>query len=82
MDESQGNEDNSWANEVELHMVDVCPLFIASESWHRDLVHYIQERYLPEHCNPKHRRALRLKSTSNQIIDGVLFRKKLRWIFS
>ena len=41
MAESQDNEDNNWDNEVELHMVDVCPLFTAPESWYRDLVHYI-----------------------------------------
>ena len=32
MDESQNNEDNSWDNEAELHMVDVCPIFIALDS--------------------------------------------------
>ena len=58
MTESQNNEDNNWENEAELHIVDVCPLFTALESWYRDLVHYIQEGYLPEHWNPKHRRAL------------------------
>ena len=75
MAESQDSEDNSWDNEVELHMVDVCPLFIAPESWYRDLVHYLQEGYLPEHWNPKQRRELQLKSTIYQIIDGVLVRK-------
>ena len=32
MAESQYNEDNNWDNEVELQMVDVCPLFTALES--------------------------------------------------
>ena len=45
MADSQNNEDNSWDNEFELHMVDVCPLFTAPDSWYRDLVHYIQEGY-------------------------------------
>ena len=43
MTKNQDNEDNNWENEVELHMVDVCPLFTAPESWYRDLVHYIQQ---------------------------------------
>ena len=59
----QNNEDNNWDNEVELHMVDVCPLFTAPDSWYRDLIHYLQDRYFPKHWNPKKRRALRLKST-------------------
>ena len=42
MVEIQGNEENGWENETELHMIDVCPLFIALESWYRDLVHYLQ----------------------------------------
>ena len=75
MVESQNNEDNSWDNEAELRMVDVCPLFTAPDSWYRDLIHYLQEGYLPEHWNPKQRRALHLKSSLYQIIDGVLFRK-------
>ena len=32
MTEGQNNEEDSWDNEVELHMVDVSPLFIASGS--------------------------------------------------
>ena len=55
--------------------MDVCPLFIAPDSWYRDLFHYLQEGLLPEHWNSKQRRALRLKSASYQIIDGILFRK-------
>ena len=49
MTEGQNNEEISWDNEAELHMVDVCPLFTAPDSWYRDLVHYLQEGYLPEH---------------------------------
>ena len=30
---------------------------------------------LPEHYNSKHRRALRLKSASYQIVEGILFRR-------
>ena len=49
MTEGQNNEESSWDNEAELHMVDVCPLFTAPDSWYRDLVHYLQEGYFPEH---------------------------------
>ena len=27
MDESQKNEDDDWKNEVELHIIDMCPIF-------------------------------------------------------
>ena len=64
MAESQDNEENDWKNETELHMIDVCPIFIAPESWYRDLVHYFQQGYFPEHWNSKQRRALRLNSAS------------------
>ena len=43
MAEGKDNEENNWDNEAELHMVDVCPLFKAPDSWYQDLV-----RYLPE----------------------------------
>ena len=39
MTKVQNNEESSWVNEVELHMVDVCPLFTAPDSWYQDLVH-------------------------------------------
>ena len=62
-------------------MVDLCPIFIAPESWCRYLVHYLQHGYLPEHWNSKHRRSLCLSSTSYQIINGVLFRKNYDGVF-
>ena len=34
MDEGKDNEENSWETEAELHMVDVCPLFTAPDSWY------------------------------------------------
>ena len=74
MAEGKNNEENDWENEAELHMMDVCPLFTAPDSWYRDLVHYLQEGLLPEHWNSKQRRALHLKSVVYQIIDGILFR--------
>ena len=62
-------------------MIDMCPIFIDLESWYRDLIHYLQQGYLLEHWNSKQRRALHLKSTSYQIIDGVLFKKNYDVLF-
>ena len=81
MDEGKDTEEKIWDNEAKLHMVDVCPLFTAPDSWYRDLVHYIQDGYFPEHWSPKQRRALHLKSALYQIIDGGLFRKKYDGVF-
>ena len=55
--------------------MNVCPLFIAPESWYRDLVHYLQIGLFPEHWNSKQRRALHLKLASYQIVERILFRK-------
>ena len=81
MAEGKDHEENDWDNEAELHMVDACPLFTAPYSWCQYLVHYLQEGYFPEHWNSKQLRALRLKSASYQIIDGVLFRKNCDGVF-
>ena len=53
MAEIQNNEDDDWANEAELHMIDMCPIFTATESWYRDLIHYLQQGYLPKQWNSK-----------------------------
>ena len=81
MAESQNNEDDDWENESEFHMIDMCPIFTSLESWYKDLIHYLQQGYLPEHWNSKQRRALHLNSASCRIIDGVLFRKNYDGIF-
>ena len=82
MTKSGNNEEQAWEDEAELHVMDVCPLFIAPESWYRDLVHYLQAGILPEHWNSKQRRELRPKSTCYQIVEGVLFRKNYDGFFS
>ena len=74
---SQNDEDKDWENEAELNMIDMCPIFTALESWYMDLIHYLQQGYLPEQWNSKHRRALRLKSSSYNIIDGFVFQELL-----
>ena len=75
MTESKDNEEHDWEDEVELHLMDVCHLFTAPDSWYRDLVHYLQAGLLLEHWNSKQRRALHLKSASYQIVEGILFKK-------
>ena len=75
MTESKNNEEHEWEDEVELHLMDVCPLFTAMDSCYRDIVHYLQVGLLPDHWNSNQRRVMRLKSASYQIVEGILFRK-------
>ena len=42
MTKNRNNEEHAWEDKAELHLMDVCPLFTAPESWYRDLVHYLQ----------------------------------------
>ena len=39
--EGHANEDCDWENEMELNMIDVCPIFTTPESWYRELMHYL-----------------------------------------
>ena len=34
MTESKDNEEHDWEDEAELHLMDVCPLFTALDSWY------------------------------------------------
>ena len=58
MAKSQNGEESDWENEVEVHMIDMCPIFTSPESWYRDLIHYLQQGYLLEHWSSKQRRSL------------------------
>ena len=51
--ENHANEDHDWENEAELNLIEVCPIFTTLGSLYRDLVHCLQQGYLPEHWNSK-----------------------------
>ena len=40
MAEGQDGEESDWNNEVEVHMIDMCPIFTTPKTWYRDLIHY------------------------------------------
>jgi len=44
------------------------------DSWYKDLKYLLDTGTTPENLSPKQRRALRLKSTPYQLIQGILFR--------
>ena len=81
MAKSKNGEESDWENEAEVHMIDMCPIFTAPKSWYRDLIHYLQQGYFLKHWISNKRRALWLKSTSYQVIDGVIFRKNYDGVF-
>jgi hypothetical protein len=41
--------------------------------WYDDIRHYLQHGSTPHHLDPAKRRALRLKSTSFHLVNGILF---------
>jgi hypothetical protein len=41
--------------------------------WYDDIRHYLQHGSTPRHLDPTKRRALRLKSSSFHLINGILF---------
>ena len=41
MMENGNNDEHAGEDEAELHLMDLCPLFTAPESWYRDLAHYL-----------------------------------------
>ena len=43
--------------------------------WYDDIRHCLQHGSAPRHLNPTKRRALRLKSASFHLINGILFRQ-------
>jgi ribonuclease HI/transposase InsO family protein len=43
--------------------------------WYDDIRHYLQHGSAPRHLDPAKRRALRLKSASFHLINGILFRQ-------
>ena len=81
IEENHTDKYSKWENEAGLNLIDVCPIFIATKSWFRDLVYYRQQGYLSEHLNSKKRRELCLKSASYQIMNGVLFKKNYDGVF-
>jgi hypothetical protein len=48
-----------------------------SDSWYSDIKFYLTHGTTPEHLEPKKRRALRLRYSPFQMINDVLFRKKI-----
>jgi len=52
-----------------------------SNSWYENIRFYLLHGYAPRNLDPKNRRALSLKSASFQLINDILFRKKIDGVF-
>jgi hypothetical protein len=53
----------------------ICCAQDVSNSWFDDIKFYLTHGSTPRHLDPKKRRALRLKFSPFQLVNGVLFRK-------
>ena len=59
---------------------EVFPVSTTPDTWYDDIRFFLLHGTAPEHLDPCHKRALRLKSTPYQLIDKVLFRKTFEGI--
>jgi hypothetical protein len=53
----------------------ICCVQNSTNPWYDDIKFYLIHSSAPRHLDPKNRRALRLKSTPYQLVNGVLFGK-------
>jgi hypothetical protein len=68
-------------NETDMSLQDqhnqnqICCAQNLTSPWYDDIKFYLIHRSAPRYLDPKKRRALRLKSTSFQLVNGILFRQ-------
>jgi hypothetical protein len=72
--QNQVNEDHRWENELAIWCGEASYVSPGKESWYEKLNYLLHHGTCPKNLNPKERRALRLKSTQNHLINLVLFR--------
>ena len=68
-------EEKGWDNEVDLIEREVLYIPASTDSWYNDLKYYLTHGRSLNHLDARKKRALRLKSSQYQLINGVLFRK-------
>ena len=71
----QMEEEEGWDNEVDLMQSEVLYMPTSTNSWYNDLKYYLTHGSSPNHLDARKKRALRLKSSQYQLIDGVLFQQ-------
>ncbi|CAF4445048.1 unnamed protein product, partial [Adineta steineri] len=70
----QEEEEEGWENEDDMLQREVLNIPASTNSLYNDLKYYLTHGSSPSHLDARKRRALRLKCSQCQMIDGVLFR--------
>ena len=66
--------DLHFFSEPSLFEREVFPVSTPPDSWYDDIKFFLLHGTEPEHLDPRHKKALRLKSAPYQLIDNILFR--------
>ena len=66
-------KEEGWENEVDMLQSEVLYIPTSTNSWYNDLKYYLTHGNSLTHLDARKKRALTLKSSQYQLIDGVLF---------
>ena len=76
MEEAQDTkmkQEQGWENGVDMLQSEVLYMPTSTNSWYNDLKYYLTHGSSLNHLDARKKRALRLKSSQYQLVDGVLF---------
>jgi hypothetical protein len=73
--ETEQKEDSDTSDLKQHNQNLICCAQNLVSPWYDDIRHYLQHGSAPRHLEPAKRRALRLKSTSFHLVNGILFRQ-------
>ena len=71
------DQQTNWEQEEVVPTSSVNEIETTTSKWYDHIKFFLHNGFSPETLDPRKRRALRLKSSPYQLIDNVLFRKKL-----
>jgi hypothetical protein len=73
--ETKQKEDSDMSDLKQHNQNLICCAQNLVSPWYDDIRHYLQHGSAPRHLDPPKRRALRLKSASFHLVNGILFRQ-------
>ena len=71
---SHGIEEECWEQEIGMYQSDHVPQQ-SSSSWYSDISRYLAQGTMDPALKARHKRAIRLKAATHQLIRGKLFKK-------
>jgi hypothetical protein len=60
---------------------EVCYILVNSDQWYYEMKYYLTHGSAPHYMEQKNKRALRLKSTQYQLIQGILCRRNYDGVY-